>query len=384
MSIASRTTGRGERRYDVRLRRPDNSVETKTFRTRREAEAYERAQRTAQDRGLWTDPRAGRISLTEYSSIWLSGRTVRGRPLALRTVEGYRYLLDHHILPTFGAAPMSRVTPDAVRAWYRDQLRTATKSVPPKAYRVLHAIFATAVDDGLVGANPCRIKGAGTEHHPERPIVTPEEVAALADGIEPRWRAMVLVAAYGQLRFGELVGLRRRDVDLRGGTVMVDSQLVEPEKGIQERTRPKSDAGRRSVTLPAFVVDELRRHLIAYVEPDVDAPVFAGPYGGLPRRRNWARIWSKARTLSGVADTVHLHDLRHLGATLAAQSGGTTKEVMARLGHASPRAALIYQHAVPDRDRAIAHALDAIGRTAAGTRQTGEQAPPPDGHATTG
>jgi integrase len=102
--------------------------------------------------------------------------------------------------------------------------------------------------------------------------------------------------------------------------------------------------------VPDFVVDELRRHLVAYVPHDVDAPLFLRSEGGVPRRRNWSRIWSRARTAAGVSDRVHLHDLRHMGATLAAQSGGTTKELMACLGHSTPKAALIYQHAVEERD----------------------------------
>ena len=365
MSIVKRTTQAGGRRYDVRLRRPDGTVRNKTFRTRRDAEAYERGQLSARDRGVWTDPRAGRVLLEEYAGSWLSARTVRGRPLALRSVESYQYLLDNFVLPTFGDSAISEITPEHVRAWHREMLRHGPRSVPAKAYRVLHAIFATAVDDGLVGASPCRIKGAGNERSDERPLVTPDQVAALADVIEPRWRAMVLVAGYGQLRFGELIGLRRRDIDLRAGTVVVHSQLVEPEKGVQQRTDPKSEAGRRLITLPDFVVTELRHHLVAYVPNDVDAAVFAGPRGGLPRRRNWSRIWSKARHAAGVSDQVHLHDLRHMGATLAAQSGGTTKELMARLGHSTSKAALIYQHAMEERDQAIALALDEIGRRAA-------------------
>ncbi len=53
----------------------------------------------------------------------------------------------------------------------------------------------------------------------------------------------------------------------------------------------------------------------------------------------------------------HFHDLRHTGNTLAAQTGASTKELMARMGHASMRAALIYQHATPERDAALARAL---------------------------
>lgn len=364
MSIVKRTKQTGEPRYYVRFRGPDGKTRNKVFRTLREAEAYERAQRTARDRGAWTDPRAGRKLLKDYAAEWLAARTVRGRPLAPRSIESYQYLLDQYILPTFGNVAMSHVSPEAVRAWYRELFQSAPPSVPPKAYRVLHAMFVTAVDDRLVGATPCRIKGGGSERIEERPVVTPEQVAALVEAIEPRWRTMILLAAYGQLRFGDLIGLRRRDVDLRRHTVMVQSQLIEPEKGVQQRTDPKSEAGRRMVTLPAFVVDELRHHLVTYVPAEVDAPIFAGARGGLPRRRNWSRTWARARGAAGVPDRVHLHDLRHMGATLAAQNGGTTKELMARLGHSTSKAALIYQHAVEERDHAIALALDEIGRRA--------------------
>jgi hypothetical protein len=102
MSLVKRTKQSGEPGYYVRLRGPDGKTRNKVFRTRREAETYERAQRSARDRGLWTDPRAGRILLKEYAGGWLAARTVRGRPLALRTAESYRYLLDDYILPTFG------------------------------------------------------------------------------------------------------------------------------------------------------------------------------------------------------------------------------------------------------------------------------------------
>ncbi len=88
--IENRRTSKGERRYDVRLRRPDGTVYGRTFRTRKEAETYERAERTARDRGVWTDPRAGALTFEEYASTWLESRTVRGRAVAPRTLESYR------------------------------------------------------------------------------------------------------------------------------------------------------------------------------------------------------------------------------------------------------------------------------------------------------
>ncbi len=272
------------------------------------------------------------------------------------------YLLRRYLLPAFGSTPVNKITAQSIRTWQSNLIRKAATSVPPKAYRLLHGILASAADDGLVGANPCRIKGAGAEHTKERPTLGIAEVAALADGIEPRWRAMVLLAAYDELRFGELVGLRRRDVDALHRQVIVAEQLIELPNGEQLRTPPKSEAGRRRVTLPPFVAEELRRHMETYVSHDVNAPLFTGTRGGIPLRRNWSRIWSRARRQAGVPETVHLHDLRHAGATLAAQTGATTKELMARLGHASPRAALIYQHAAEDRDQTIADQLERLVR----------------------
>ena len=280
-------------------------------------------------------------------------------------MESHRYLLKNY-LANFGMTPLGKINPDAVRSWHGSLITSAPPSVPPRAYRLLHSILETAAEDGLIGANPCRIRGAGMARSAERPILGPGEIAMLADSIEPRWRALVLLAAYGQLRFGELMGLRRRDLDLRSGVVSITAQLAEVGNNRQERTPPKSEAGNRRVNLPPFVVDELRRHLATYVSADdLDAPIFAGTRGGAPMRRNWARIWGRARRAADLPRNVTLHDLRHAGATMAAQLGGTTKELMARLGHASPRAALIYQHAVDERDHALAAALDRVGREAA-------------------
>jgi integrase len=360
--ITARKTGAGDRRYDVRLRRPDGTVYNRTFRTRREAEAFERSERTARDRGTWADPQAGTVTFTAYAETWLAARTVRGRAVAPRTVETYRYLLDQHLSPTFGSTPLAKINAAAVRSWHARLLRTAPKSVPPQAYRLLHAILATAVDDSVIGANPCRIKGAGSERSDERPILGHADVAAMAEAIDPRWSALVYLAAYGALRFGELMGLRRQDIDLTRGVVVVTGQLVELQNGHHVRTAPKSDAGLRSVALPAFVTAELAAHLDRYVGPEPGAPVFVGTKGGVPTRTNWSRVWIAGRERAGLPSNAHLHDLRHAGATLAAQTGATTKELMARLGHSSPQAALRYQHAADDRDRTIADGLDEIIR----------------------
>ena len=100
--------------------------------------------------------------------------------------------------------------------------------------------------------------------------------------------------------------------------------------------------------------------MLQYAQTGVNGYVFVGPTGQLLERSNfWGRIWVPAIELMGLSG-VRFHDLRHTAGTLAARTGATTKELMARFGHSSPRASMIYQHAAADRDRLIAERLDVM------------------------
>ena len=142
----------------------------------------------------------------------------------------------------------------------------------------------TAVSDELISRNPCTIRGAGMERARERPMLDTATVLALADAIEPRLRCLILLGGFGGLRTGELLGLQRRDVDPLHGTVMVVRQAHEITGPGRVLTPPKSDAGRRTVSLPAFVLKTLEAHLRDNVGVGVDAWVFTRP-SGLPLRR---------------------------------------------------------------------------------------------------
>ena len=228
-----------------------------------------------------------------------------------------------------------------------------------KCYRLLRTILNTAVEDGLIVANPCTIKGAGVEPADERPLPTLKQVSALATEVKPQYRALVLLAAFGGLRRGELLGLERRDIDLLHRTVTVRVQRTEDDGGHHLVGAPKTDAGRRTLVIPATLVPEVEAHLDEWTPPEADAPVFVGPRGGPLRIATWKREWTRARHELDL-EGVRLHDLRHLAGTMAAATGASTKELMHRLGHASPRAALRYQHATAERDEAIANGIDRI------------------------
>jgi integrase len=156
-----------------------------------------------------------------------------------------------------------------------------------------------------------------------------------------------------------MLGLRRSHVDPLRSQVLVRKQRQEvPGRGSVE-SDPKSEAGRRTVVLPKVAIEALEEHMAYFCSPEPDAIVFVAPQGGPLRRARLSEAWCEAKEIVGLDPRLHIHDLRHHAATLMARKPDiTTKELMARIGHASPRAALRYQQATEDRDAEIASFID--------------------------
>lgn len=328
-----------------------------TFATKGDASAWLASIQTDQSRGGYVDPKAGRITVADFSVLFLGNRV-----LTQRTHETYDGLLKLHILPTLGDIEIGRLAPSTVRTWYT-RLARQHPSTAAKAYRLLRTMLNTAVTDELIARNPCKIDGAGKEHAPERPIATIAEVEALVEAMPERFRAIVLLATWCHLRKGEFCGLRRKDIDLMRSTVSVGQNLQQLRSGKMILKDPKTSAGRRTIVIPSNILPALVSHLDTYVASDPDALVFTGEQGGFLRPGVLQKHWVQARLAIGRPE-LHLHDLRHTGNTWAAATGASTRELMARMGHASPDAAIRYQHATEDRDRVIADALAALARPA--------------------
>jgi integrase len=359
MSIRTRRLKGGRRAYDVELRCPDGSKYGRTFHTKREAETWEAQQRADRSRNRWVDPTAGHILFREYAEEWL-----RNRPkLRPRTLELYRSELRCHLLPAFGETALDRITKRVIRTWYAGLVASRSQVTAAKCYRLLAAILNTAVEDELIPNNACRIKGAAVERSPERPLATIDEVFAIADAIDPRYRALVLLAAFCGLRLGELTGLARADLDPLHRTVAVTKQRQELATGTT-LSAPKSAAAVRKVGVPPAIAEELELHLANWAEPGVDGAVFTGPKGGL-RRASFYKAWHEALRKANIRTDLRRHDLRHLANMLAARvPGTTTKDLMARIGHVSAVASLRYQHATEAADRAMSVGIDAAIRDA--------------------
>lgn len=395
-SVRRLSSGRWQARYPG----PDGLMRPAphTFERKKDAEIFLDEVRTDMRRDAWVDPARGSVLLHDYARTWLDERP----DLSATTRERYDSALRRQVLPNLGECSIADIKEATVRRW-RKKLLDDGHGAPSvaKAYRLLRAIMNTAVDDGLIRRNPCRIKGAGDDKTPERPVLSLSEVFKVAEAAPTRYRALVLLAAFSSLRFGELAALRRRDVDLDSGTVAVTQGQIELANGQLVTKGPKSEAGKRRVSVPAAILPALRAHLSEFAEPGPNGRVFIGPSGGYLRRQNFRRIWRATLVRAGLlgqvlkigdrtwhacwtdeegqdrreafltesaavahvvreaGEGVHFHDLRHTGNTLAAATGASLRELMTRMGHASTRAAVIYQHATSERDRAIADALNA-------------------------
>jgi len=362
--------------------------------------------------GNWADPERGKVKLGDYASAWITERS----GLRPRTVDLYRWLLKKHITPHIGDVPVGKLSARLVREWRATLLGGGVSvSVTAKAYRLLRAVMTTAVDeDNMLTRNPCRIKGGGDEDAAERPVLTVRQVFDLAelvgrrpvgnirkvpDGYRLRFRrkgemrtsperyttrqeaeralwkmaddgradcthdrrfyALVLLATFASLRWGEATALRRADLDVSARTVRIRAAYVERSTGEMLLGPPKSQAGRRIVGIPAAIIPDLTAHLAIYVKDEPGALVFPGVKGGPIRRCNFNKMsaWPQAVASIGMPG-LHFHDLRHTGNQFAANSGAGLRDLMARMGHDSERAAMIYQHEARGADQAITNAID--------------------------
>lgn len=304
-----------------------------------------------------------KITLRVYADAWLPKRKVKGQPLKVRTREHYRKLLDEHILPTLGGLPVASITRDDVEAWYDDKL-TAKPTLRAHSYSLLKTVMASAVAEGRATLNPCVLKGAGNvERATKTKPATLAELETLIAEMPQRYQAMILLASWCALRFGELTELRRADVDLTDDVINVRRAVVRTDGGFKVGP-PKSDAGIRDVACPPHIMAALNVHMSKHVGPQPDALLFPADHGGHLAPATFYRWYYKARTKAKRTD-LRFHDLRHTGATLAAQTGATLAELMGRLGHSTPAAAMRYQHAAQGADKRIAAALSAMA-TAAG------------------
>jgi integrase len=331
------------------------------FLSQREARGWLSLRQAEIIRKAWEPPevvRPAKVTFARYAEHWLAERDLKDR-----TREHYRKLLDQRLLTApFASLPLASITSDDVRTWHAS-FGAETPTMRAHAYGLLRTIMGTAASDGKIKVNPCVIRGAGIARrvHKIRPA-TLDELAIITAEMPERYRPMVLLASWCALRFGELAELRRMDLDLSDEVIRIRRGVVRVKRDDRTAyvvTSPKSDAGIRDVSIPPHLLPALEDHLSKHVGKERDSLLFPAKHGGHLAPATMNRWFYKARDKAKRPD-LRFHDLRHSGAVLAASTGATLAELMGRLGHSTPQAAMRYQHAAAGRDREIAALLSKL------------------------
>jgi integrase len=355
--IKARKTKSGMR-YDVRIRRPDGTVYNRTFKTKKEAERFERAEIAARDRGSWIDPTLASRRLAEVAGDWLESNPGKRES----TYERDEIALRVHVIPSIGDSPIGAITPADIQQLVNKWSTTMAPRSTRRNYGVLRAVLAMAVERDLIARSPCRGIKLPKVTKTKRRLPTTDQIAELAAAIGRDYGAMVWIGAMLGLRWGEVAGLRVGSFDLLRRTMTVSEQISRGKGGRRLVAEPKSDAGHRTLTIPESLVGLLATHLDRrdLTGADDDAYVFVSPKGQPLYYTSWRRrVWQPACESVGLVD-LGFHDLRRLNASLLVASGVDVRTAQSRLGHSDPRLTLdIYAQTLGDSDKAAA---DSIGQ----------------------
>ncbi|BDZ43425.1 hypothetical protein GCM10025865_27240 [Paraoerskovia sediminicola] len=360
--------------FRARYTGPDVARHSMTFTTKKDAEAWLIAEEALIARGLWTAPRsrttARALTVQEYADANLSDRT-----LSPRTREEYdSYIRRFVSCQPLGRMALKSVTSTEVRVWLGNVRSATGPTMAARVYGFVGSVFNAAYRDGLIDRTPFTVRGASNApRQREKVIATPSEVVALVEHVPERFRALVLVTAWGGLRSGEARALARRDVDLKAGTVTVRRQVQQVRGEGQVLREPKTSAAIRTLHLPEVAVAALADHLTKFSQPGRDGLVFPSSVGTPISQTALTETWDRARCAIGRPE-LRFHDLRATAATRAAQFGATGAELMARFGWSTAAVAMRYVTAMQDRDAGIARSMDALAAGGEAEYQSGARA----------
>ncbi len=361
--------------YEASYRDPQGRVRSKSFKTKTEARGFLAAAENAKQRGDWTDPRGGKIRFEDYAADYLES-VAHLRPGTRQKIEGH---LRNQIYPFFDRTQLGAIRPAHVRAWIaaleKEGLAPGTIN---GIYRTFSKILKTAVIDGLIPRSPCiGIDLPKQTSHEEMKFLDPVQVEALAEAIEPRFRALIYTAAYTGMRWGELAALRVERLNLLRGMVDVVESMSEINGHIE--IQPTKTGRPRTLSLPRSLCELLGEHLGRY--PSEDGFVFSSTEGKPLRRNFYNRHYLPAQVKSGLDPDLCLctnrqceerhrplyrfHDLRHTCAALLIAQGAHPKEIQERLGHSTITLTFDrYGHLLPSLDERLREGLDEMIRSA--------------------
>jgi len=303
--------------------------------------------------GQYIDPKSSKVTLAQYAGEWEASHV--GRDGTARIVDN---ALRLHILPALGWRPLQSVFRSDIQALVKAMSESYAPGSVRNIYDVLSKVFGSAVDDRVVASSPCRRIVLPAVDDSEVTIPTTDEVAALHDAFNPRYRSAVVLLAGSGVRVGEMPGLDVQLLDFLRKTVRVERQRLQNGKIGPTKTTKSV----RAIPVGQTVLDHAAAHLAEF---PTDGPLFTARGGQPLSYGGWKYAWQRAQTKTGLA--LDTHDLRHFYASGLISGGASVKQVQVVLGHASPVVTLrVYSHLWPgdeDRVRAISDGTLSFLRT---------------------
>lgn len=357
---------------------------SKTFKTKGEAAAWLLEKRDEVNKGTYTGKQ--KVKFGEFAETWLSDKAREGKKHT--TLTGWKQYLDNHILPVFANAPLKEITTTRLNKFYDDKLKIASgkkrdskdedkksEKISPNTvihfHRIINNILNHAVRQRLIAYNPAAACSKPKAVKADINILTIEEVRRLLDvaklhnvkkdgtvneSLNKSYYPALLVALYSGCRRSEFLGLRWSNVDFNVGTITICETLLQStDNKIYQEDDTKSYAGKRTIAMPAEVMEVLRQH-----KGETDY-VFANRNGERPDPHNFNRWFAKLLPKAGIEKHVRVHDLRHTNVSLLVNAGVNPKDISTRIGHANYSFTMqTYAHIMPHTEFETANKLSAL------------------------
>jgi integrase len=350
-------------RYQVRFRGTNAPT---TYMNRKDAQRWLDVQIGKHIEGTWRAPveidLRTKMPLGEYWELWIPTRRGKsGKGLEARTQSLYRGFKT--LLEPLLEIPLDEINTGTINAWFAS-LNPDTPSRNQDVYEHLKTIFNTAVDEEILTRNPCRATFSKPPKKHVTTTLTIDELHRMIPLMPARHRFALVLTFWTGIRFGEMCELRRSDFDMTSNPlVMTISRSVVHDGGQYKVKDPKSEAGKRRITIPSNIVAQLHEHLDTFAGVGSDSLLFPASDGLTHLASSTLKGdvkkgfgFSHARHMIG-RDDFTWHDLRHTHSTMLSQNGATLADIMRRLGQSSVDVAMIYQHSSDERDAELASRL---------------------------
>ena len=307
-----------------------------------------------------------KVKLKEHIDQFLR---IRKNDLSPNTYADYENILVKHVIPIMGELYVNKIKSIQLQEYYALKLETLSACTVNKHHRVLKKLFKTAMQMGIIAANPTEL--VDPPKVPKSQVgqaMSIEDVRKLLDFVKnTNMELPIMLAALCGLRRGEVCALRWCDIDLKKNTLRVERSLCRVNGEIVIKL-PKSDTSIREIQMPSIVNKTIKKHYKTMLENKIkygdnyssEDFLISNELGEFMDPDYLSHSFSLTLEKAGL-EHIRYHDLRHTNATIMLTQGVPLKVASERLGHSTINiTADLYSHVTRDLDKEASERIDGI------------------------